>query len=361
MTYDAAQREGHRLAFLASILDSQPGAVCVVDKEGCFTYINAAACQRLGYPDPEELLGERLESVVYAYRDDPCALALTEQLIQVARTGSSQNFESVTWLRTRNGDPLAVIVEAAVLREGEKTAGTVVTFRECKKQQECVDEDIHSVQQDSKTKFQQQLIALLDQTPDIIALHDISGQLIYVNAAGREKLGVPDIPRASDGQLCQCGTAIPVEPSIGAFIYFCHPAWAAELLLNEGLPTARRDGFWQGETAIWNAAGEEVATSQVIIGHRNDSGEVVQFSTIIRDISDLKRAQQEVAESEQRFRLIANTISDAFWLRKDNQILYVNPAYERIWGQSAELFRADADSFLEDVHPEDRERGHLAR
>ena len=76
------------------------------------------------------------------------------------------------------------------------------------------------------------------------------------------------------------------------------------------------------------------------------------------DITDRKLAELAASDSQQRFRQIAETIDDVFWM-SDPAIdhgFYVSPAFERIWQQPAERFYADPRTFLEPIHPEDRER-----
>lgn len=60
---------------------------------------------------------------------------------------------------------------------------------------------------------------------------------------------------------------------------------------------------------------------------------------------------------EDRFRLIAETIEDVFWIGAPGpgQLLYVNPAYEQVFGRSCESLYANPGSFLETIHPDDRE------
>lgn len=71
-----------------------------------------------------------------------------------------------------------------------------------------------------------------------------------------------------------------------------------------------------------------------------------------------KRAEQVLRESEERFRQLAENINEAFWMTDSakNQMLYVSPAYESIWGRTCEAIYAAPDRWLEAVHPEDRER-----
>ncbi|MBN1889550.1 MAG: PAS domain S-box protein [Thermoflexales bacterium] len=65
-----------------------------------------------------------------------------------------------------------------------------------------------------------------------------------------------------------------------------------------------------------------------------------------------------MAESEARLRQIASLLHEAVWLRDTRtlEVLYVNPAYETIWGRSCESLYAQPMSFLDALHPDDRER-----
>ncbi len=68
------------------------------------------------------------------------------------------------------------------------------------------------------------------------------------------------------------------------------------------------------------------------------------------DITDL--------QSEERFRQLAENIDQVFWMLDiaSNDVLYVSPAFEKVWGcGSAELYR-DRSWLLETVHVEDRDR-----
>ncbi|MCV3217563.1 PAS domain S-box protein [Plectonema radiosum NIES-515] len=77
---------------------------------------------------------------------------------------------------------------------------------------------------------------------------------------------------------------------------------------------------------------------------------------LARDITQQKQAQEALAASEEKFRQIAENINEIFWMRdaKADIVLYVNPAYERIWGRTCESLYRNPQSFLDAVHPEDK-------
>jgi PAS domain S-box-containing protein len=136
-----------------------------------------------------------------------------------------------------------------------------------------------------------QLIAILDATPDFVGTADATGQVLYLNRAARKILGV-----GADEDISQV--------TIGDN----HPQWAADLVLHEGLPTAAREGLWQGETVMLGGKGREIPLSQVILAHKDPQGQVKFYSTIGRDISDLKHAEEALKESEQKLRFLAAQI-----------------------------------------------------
>ena len=70
------------------------------------------------------------------------------------------------------------------------------------------------------------------------------------------------------------------------------------------------------------------------------------------------RAREALRESEERFREVAETIREVFWIidPAKNQMLYVSPAYEEIWGRSCQSLYDSSRTWVEAVHPDDRER-----
>ncbi|MBM4072730.1 MAG: PAS domain S-box protein, partial [Planctomycetes bacterium] len=97
----------------------------------------------------------------------------------------------------------------------------------------------------------------------------------------------------------------------------------------------------------------------------SEAGELVGAVNIIVDITERKSAllacqQAEAAlrNSEERFREVMGTVEQVFWRARPDlsEILYVNPAYERIWGRSCESLYRSPLSWAQAIHPDDRKR-----
>ena len=82
------------------------------------------------------------------------------------------------------------------------------------------------------------------------------------------------------------------------------------------------------------------------------------YTVILRDVSERLRAENALAEEEARFRQLAESIHEVFWLTDvaKQHIIYVSPAYEKIWGRTCQSLSEDPGAWLEAIHPEDRER-----
>jgi two-component system CheB/CheR fusion protein len=91
---------------------------------------------------------------------------------------------------------------------------------------------------------------------------------------------------------------------------------------------------------------------------RGAGGAVTGASAIGRDVTDRRRAEAELREAESRFRQLAENIPGVFWMSdaRDGRLLFISPAYEGVWGRTCQSLYEAPQSYLEAVHPEDRDR-----
>ncbi|HWL15137.1 MAG TPA: response regulator [Opitutus sp.] len=125
------------------------------------------------------------------------------------------------------------------------------------------------------------LLAILEASPDFVATADLSGKVLFRNAALLSLLG-----QKAD------------RPADARTLVDAHPPWAANKVLNEGIPAAIANGRWQGETAFLDRDGREVPVSELIVAHYDRAGRPAMLSAVARDISAYKEAERARLESE---------------------------------------------------------------
>jgi PAS domain S-box-containing protein len=134
------------------------------------------------------------------------------------------------------------------------------------------------------------------------------------------KCNLDPIPSAETGEVCRCADK--------------------ELL--------RRDGARLSVDLVCNPIREH--------------GAIVGTVMTIRDETDRKKAEAALRENEARFRQVTENIAEVFWMTSvdKNKLIYISPAYEAIWGRSCGSLFERPTSWMDAVHPEDRERVRLA-
>jgi len=76
--------------------------------------------------------------------------------------------------------------------------------------------------------------------------------------------------------------------------------------------------------------------------------------SIIHDITERRRAEEALRESEERYRIIADFTYDwEYWLAPDGSFVYVSPSCEKVTGYSAEEFMQDSGLMERIIHSED--------
>jgi PAS domain S-box-containing protein len=74
--------------------------------------------------------------------------------------------------------------------------------------------------------------------------------------------------------------------------------------------------------------------------------------------AERKRTEELLHESEEKFRQLADNITDVFWMTSPDlqKVHYVSPAYEQVWGRSTASVYAHPQEWSEAILPEERER-----
>jgi PAS domain S-box-containing protein len=184
----------------------------------------------------------------------------------------------------------------------------------------------------------ERLIAILEATPDLVAITQVDRPASYLNPAGRQLLGVgPD----------------------ETISLLDHRSESARSMIQEAIAAAIRDGVWSGETLLQNRLGEEIPVSQVIIAHKDASGAVEFLSTVARDIRAQKQLDERLMQAQQRLHhVIVSNPAVLFTLKIENGRInaldWISENLQELLGYSPEE-AYQPEWWTQTIHPEDRD------
>jgi len=265
-------------ARLKAIIESQTVFVCRYKADGTLTFANQAVCD-LVQRTQDELIGKSFFRF-FAQEDQRRLKAGLAELtpassLHVDEYQVKLNGGKTGWQHWINR---GIFDERGALVEYQSTGWDITGQKEGQQRS-------------------QQLIDILEATPDIIATVTADNQIIYMNKAGYEFL---KIPPATD--LTQIDA-----------LDFYHGE-VKEYIEHQVIPVLMKKGVWGGETVIRNRDNEDIPVSQVLIAH-HEGGKVTRFSTILRNIRYFKEIEQRFRErelhaQEQQTRSIVNELHD---------------------------------------------------
>ena len=124
------------------------------------------------------------------------------------------------------------------------------------------------------------------------------------------------------------------------------------------------------ETAERLNAIREHGGSEFTVVHRKKDGGFVRFEisakysslngglifSFLKDITEKTMMQEMLIESERLFMQFADSIQDVFWVKEPGNMLFINKAYEEMWGMKIDDIYTNPEIFMDSVLEEDRER-----
>ncbi len=160
---------------------------------------------------------------------------------------------------------------------------------------------------------------VLDQIKDHVTITDLQGVITYVNRAEAETFG-----RSEQEIIGQPTEIYGEDAERGA---------TQQEIVTETL----RDGFWRGEVVNYATDGSEHimdCRTQVV---RDERGTLIALCGISTDITERKQTEEALRESKERFRELADSITDVFFATdEDQRCVYWNSASEKLTRVSAQ-------------------------
>ena len=134
---------------------------------------------------------------------------------------------------------------------------------------------------------QTHLSAILQSTADFVGTAAVDpeageGQMLYINPAGRRMLGI-----GADEEVAGMSVLDIIGDSM------------RERAFNEIVPAMIVEGVWSGEATLQGRDGTEIPVWAVGSAHKDRDGEVEFLSVIARDITERKRAEEEMRRARE--------------------------------------------------------------
>lgn len=242
-----------------NLMERMNEGILIVDGKSRIQYANNYFCKSLGYTE-KELIGQ------VSYKIIKTNIKPSDFIKKEAERKKKKSEVYEINLMTKEGDSRWFQVSASpVYDANDKVIGSMGVHTDITEQKMIREEN-------------ERLLAVIGSTTDLLLVTDYHGRPFYINQAVRNMTGLRKNQNMQE--LCMSDF---------------YTLESKQIFENQIVPHLLKHGTWQGELHIKNKKGETVPVSQVLICKTNDKGRVEYFASIIRDITETKRTQREMA------------------------------------------------------------------
>ena len=281
------------------VYQSEPGV------EGVFTFINKAGAELFGYSSPEEVIGTKVKNI---YVDPEDRRRLCEKL---EKDGVWREFVSLC--KRKNGESFYAERTSNLLRDEKGTPvyiyGVIRDISERKKA------EVEIVESEKKYRllFNSLKEGVYQCEPEV------DGVFTWVNQAGAEILGYKS-----------------AEEVIGTKVkdIYVNPDDRRKLV-----EKLSKEGVWKGFVSFCKRkSGERFYTERTSSLVTDDKGKPIRIEGIFRDITERKKLEEELQESERHYKQLLNSLKDGIYQcepAEDGVFTWINQAGAEILGYSS--------------------------
>ncbi|MDM8001058.1 MAG: PAS domain S-box protein [Dehalococcoidia bacterium] len=300
-------------AIYKRLFETAQTAMEVISGEtGLIVMANEAAARMFGFASPDELIGvDPMQYLPTEYRDTVAT--------QMAQALMDKSWRQSTELpvSTRDGRWLWIgaMVTPTEYRGKPALLASLMDLTAKKEAQETL--------RTSEEKYR----LLAEKTNDIIFTLDLNLRTTYVSPSVERILGFTPAERLAQ-EASQQMTPESYARATKAL---------AEHLALEDDPTADPNRSLRIELEFYRKDGSTVWLENQVSGIRDSTGRLVGLHAVARDVSERRKAEQALKESEAKYRLVAESTNDEIWTSDMNlNTTYVSPSVERLLGFTVE-------------------------
>ncbi|HPS57273.1 MAG TPA: PAS domain S-box protein [Spirochaetota bacterium] len=302
---DRLQREEERYR---NILDNMEEAYYEVDLNGNLTFFNTTAVTNLGYTD-SEMMGMNFRT----YVDGRNARRVFDAYTRVFQTG--EPVKGIDWeLISKGGDTIPIESSISLMRDGN---GRPVGFRGIIR-----DITARKLAERNLRKSEEKYRLLAENATDIIVTMDSNLHMSYVSPSVIRFRGYTD-EEAMKQSPAEMLTPASFDKAMRIF---------AEEMEIESNGSGDPDRVRSIELELTCKNGSTIWTEVAFTFLRNNEKKFLGYLGIVHDISERKRAEEALLESEMKFRNLTETALDTIITIDMNGIItYANPAARALY------------------------------
>ncbi|BBD08674.1 PAS/PAC sensor signal transduction histidine kinase [Desulfovibrio ferrophilus] len=314
-----ALRESERR--FRSLFEDAPIGAVVMDLEGRQVSVNAAFAEMLGYSE-QELVGKRhLDLTHPADRDDCQAHG------RATFEGECDRYQMDKRFLRRDSSTMWGRFSVQLVRDD---AGAPLYFLGM------VEDVTERKLVDSRLKV---LYRAIEHSPISVIITNNEGRIEYVNPQFTHVTGYSqDEALGETPRILKSGK---IPPEVYADLW----------------KTITSGSVWRGELVNQTKDGQELWEDVAIAPVKNEEGQITHYVGIKEDITERRVADERLRSSENSLKMAQRIagIGDWQWDIETNSIRWSDTLYD-IFGVDSKDFSPRYETFMEYVHPEDKER-----
>ncbi len=293
------------------IVETAQEGIWMLDENNYTIFVNKRMCEMLGY-SREEMMGKQN----YYFKD---AEGKEKAMQDIERRKKGVTESQTSKFIAKSGNVVWTSLSTnPIFDENGKYAGALGMFTDITERKKADEELVEA---------QQQFQSIFDNTADGIYQSTTNGKFLMANPAMAGIFGY-DSPETLIASITDIGTQIYANPADRKRM--------SELLLT-------KDHIENFEVQLLSKNNEIIWVSESTRIVRNKMGAIIYFEGTVKDITERKKAEADLALAQSKFQEIFDNTADGIYQSTvDGKFIMANPSMARIFGYDSpdELIRS---------------------